>query len=49
MGNKYTVTAGISSMSHYCYGTEWLLVALWKLYTIKIDNKKIYWKQLQII
>jgi len=48
MGNTYTVTSGCgTSLEHY-YGTEWLVVALFYLYKIKIDHNKVYWKKLQI-
>ena len=48
MGNKYTVTAGSGTSVKIYVGTEWLVVALWNLWKIKIDLKKIYWKKLQI-
>ena len=48
MGNKYTVTAGIGNKDVEYHGTEWLVVALWKLYWIKVDKKEVYWKQLLI-
>jgi len=48
MTNKYTVTAGIGTLVQSYYGTEWLILALIHLWSIRIDKQTIYWKQLQI-
>jgi len=52
MGSKYTVTAGIGNRVKYYYGTEYLVIALYKLWKIRVTFKlgvdTIYWKQLQI-
>jgi len=49
MGNKYTVEAGMGNMTEIYYGTEWLVIALWRLYSIELDPaNRIYWKRLKI-
>ncbi len=48
MGTKYTVTAGRDNLHRYEYRTNCLLVALYKLFAIKVDYRAIYWKQLQV-
>ena len=49
MGNKYTIIAGKGNDVCYYYGTEWLVIALWKLWAINIDKKDIFWKELKIV
>jgi len=48
MGNRYTVEAGVGVKSSVWFGTEYLVVALLKLWSIKIDGKTVYWKKLTI-
>ena len=48
MGNKYTVRAGCGNKIEYYFGTEWLFIALFKLWRVKIDKEKIFWKQVQV-
>jgi len=48
MGTKYTITAGAGNQYRYEYRTNCLTMALYKLFTVKIDYKVICWKQLQI-
>ena len=48
MGNKYTVEAGKGNYSSVYYGTEWLIIALIKLWFIKLDNKDIFWKRITV-
>jgi hypothetical protein len=48
MGNKYTVEAGQGNSIKTYYGTEWLIVALVKLWLLKIDNKDVFWKRITV-
>ena len=49
MGNKYTVEAGNGKDLKIYHGTEWLVVALYKLWTIKMHGTPyIYWKRLTV-
>jgi len=48
MANKYTVTSGVGALVHEYYRTEWLILALIHLWSIRVDNHNTYWKQLQI-
>jgi len=49
MGNKYTVTAGIGDEIVLYYGTEWLVLALFVLFKIKLNKETIYWKKLKVV
>jgi len=48
MTNKYTVTAGMGTLVHEYFRTEWLILALIHLWSIRIDRQTIHWKRLQI-
>ena len=49
MGYKYTIQAGVSDSILVEYGSEYLVIALWKYLTIKVDNKTIFCKTLKTI
>ena len=49
MGNTYTIEAGTGNTVKYYYGTESLVVALWKLWRVNKNRKDVYWKQLKIV
>ena len=48
MGNKYTVEAGRGNYIEIQFGTEWFIVALFKLFSISVNNRTIYWKRLNV-
>ena len=49
MGNKYTVEAGTGNKTVIYYGTEWLLLALFKMHTIHLDQEHtLYWKRITV-
>ena len=48
MGAHYIVTSGVGSIVKTKFETRFILIALWELFWIKIDNKETYWKELKI-
>lgn len=50
MGSKYMVTAGDGHRVSHFYYTDYLVMALWDLWKIRLDNQnKLVWKQLKVL
>jgi len=49
MSKKYVVTTGDGHRIGEHYYTDWLVLAVWRLWRIKLDGQnRLVWKQLRV-